>query len=147
MNPLTEPVLLCELLVQNFHVTSAVEIIATSVAIVRQKILYAPTAQSEGIFAKVCLPNRSDKSAAMMILGSTNMGNKQKSSVKKAAIDIKLNDTALKGLIDTGSSNTFISAQTVNSLNLELQPCISPASLESADITNAIGDCVVTLSY
>ena len=98
-----------------------------------------------GHFAKVCLSNTSDKSTAMMILGSTNMGNKQKSSVKKAAIDIKLNDTAFKGLIDTGSSNTFISAQTVNSLNLELQPCISPVSLASADITNAIE--IVLLYY
>ena len=56
-------------------------------------------------------------------------------------------DTALKGLIDIGSSNTFIGVQTVNLLNLKMQPCISPVSLASTDIANAIGDCIVTLCY
>ena len=52
VNPLTELVRLCELLVQNVHVISVVEIIATSVAIVPQMILYAPTVQSEGILQR-----------------------------------------------------------------------------------------------
>jgi len=102
-----------------------------------------------GHFAKVCLAGTSNKSSAAMVsLGGTRTENKLKSSsVKKATIDIKLNDVSLKGLVDTGSSDTFISTATVNALNLKMEPRKSPVSLASTDITNAIGDCVVTLQY
>ena len=101
-----------------------------------------------GHYGKVCLGEKKTKSSSAMSLGGTSMEiTRETSSVKKAVVEVEVNGVTFTGLIDTGSSDTFISKSSVTALNLTMQSNKSTVRLASTTYANAIGECVVMLRY
>jgi hypothetical protein len=101
-----------------------------------------------GHFAKVCLSDGNKTSAASMHLGVTTVKpDCNNPSVKSAMISIEVNNMTLSALVDTGSSNSFISKATAKTLGVRIRPSRSKVSLASTATATTIGDCTVSLQH
>lgn len=96
-----------------------------------------------GHFAKVCRSNKSDISASIF---TPNIVLASVGELTKATIDAKVNDYKVKALIDTGSTESFISKSITDKIGLKIVPSNSVVSMASTSLqTQICGYCIVEL--
>ena len=103
----------------------------------------------KGHFARVCMSKKSSTSAAMQdtdpviaVLASAPAG------LSKATITVKVNNLDTKALIDTGSTENFISAAVVKKRKLKTFPSSNKISMATGDLVKETqGYILVDLEY
>ena len=104
----------------------------------------------KGHFAKVCLSKRhgtaaaaGDTSSLMTIVASASA-----SSLANVTVKVKINQIKTKALIDTGSTESFISEEVVKRRNLPVKPGTSKISMASGDLVKETkGYVIVDLEF
>ena len=94
----------------------------------------------KGHFAKVCLSKKPNTSAAMMTNSSHNpklaaIGSSTIASLSNATVTVKVNRHNTRALIDTGSTESFISENIVKKRALTVRPGSSQISMATGDLT------------
>lgn len=101
-----------------------------------------------GHFSKVCKSQARTSAATTSILASACF-NMELSSLKRALVKVMVNGSnMLNALIDSGSSESFISSACASALKLEKSKCNVKISMASSDLRSiADGVCFVDLKY
>jgi predicted aspartyl protease len=70
-----------------------------------------------------------------------------KRNLSSAMMSILINNTKVEALIDTGSTNSFITQKLANSLNLVCSKYYQEITMASTSVAKAVGKTTVTVTY